>query len=76
MKRTVKEWIEFLNMGSNHYIGLEMKNGMRCQLKNYLPAPNCIDSYDSWLDCIVTKAYIINTQEDNKFYHLLIYSVE
>jgi hypothetical protein len=75
MKKTVREWIEFLNMGSNHYIGLEMENGIRCKDENYIPAPKCMEEFDGWLDFVVTKAYIINWEKNGNYYHLLIYTV-
>lgn len=74
MTRTVKEWIEFLSMGDNHYIGLEMENGVNCPIKNYLKANKCLEEFfEPWSDAIVVRAYVSNLVANNNHYHLLVF---
>lgn len=70
MTRTVKEWIDFLNMGDNHYIGLQ--NGIHCSLDNYFKASECVERFEGWLNEIVIKAHVLNFVENGNNYHLLI----
>lgn len=73
MNKTVKQWIEFLNMGNNHFIALESKsNTASYQRKIYLPIKESLEKFSGWLDEIVEGAYICNSIQDGNFYHLLI----
>ena len=75
MTRTVKEWLDFLNMGDNHYVGLEMENGVKCKYNDYLPIKQCLVEYEPWFNEIVVNCYIVNQKLLNGQYrHLLIYS--
>ena len=73
MTKTVKEWIDFLNMGSNHYVGLKKKDGIDCSIDNYYPVNECAKKFDGWLNEIVIKAHVINFELNGNYYHLLIF---
>jgi hypothetical protein len=76
MKKTVREWIEFLNMDDSNYIGLEMENGIRCWWDNYVPAPKCMEEFDGYLDYVVTMVWLKQrTSKEGITYHKLIYTV-
>lgn len=69
MKRTVKEWAEFLNMDENQKFGLESKGGIKIRIKDYKSFTEFINHYDEWwLGQPVIKAYVDNLPN----YHLLI----
>ena len=75
MTRTVKEWLDFLNMGDNHYVGLEMENGVKCKHNGYPPIKQCLVEYEPWFNAIVVNCYIVNQKLSNgQYLHLLIYS--
>lgn len=73
MTRTVKEWIEFLNMGNNHFIGLEKENGVKCSRVNYFIAHSCVKNFEDYLNEIVVKTYISNFKVGERYFHLLVY---
>ena len=73
MTKTVKEWIDFLNMGNNHYVGLKKKDGVNCSIENYHPVSECAEKFDGWLNEIVIKAYVINFESNGNYNHLLIF---
>ena len=71
MKRTVKEWVEFLNMDENQRFGLESEGGLKIKIKDYEPFAEFINHYDEWwLNQPVIRAYVDNLPG----YHLLIIS--
>lgn len=73
MTKTVREWIEFLNMGNNHYIGLQKQDGLKCALDNYHRAGECEKEFEGYLNEIVIKTYVVNFKKDGNYYHLLVY---
>lgn len=73
MKKTVKEWIEFLNMGNNHFIGIESKSATYpSQRIIYVSAKESAEKFNGWLNDIVEGAYICNYVENGNVYHLLL----
>ena len=72
MKRTVKEWAEFLNMDENQKFALESEGGLRVKIKDYKTFAEFINYYKWWLEQPVIKAYVDNLPN----YHLLIISMD
>lgn len=73
MTKTVREWIEFLNMGDNHYIGLQKQGGLKCSNDNYHRAEECEKELEGYLDEVVIKTYVVNFEKNGNYYHLLVY---
>lgn len=73
MTKTIREWVEFLQMGDNHYIGIAKEKGLPCRLKDYVLASECLEYFDGWLDEIATKVYVRNFYDEGKYFHLIMY---
>lgn len=73
MKKTVREWIAFLNQGNNHFIGLEhIDSKTYLKKSNYIACDKALEVFDGWLDDIPIKFYINNFEENGNYYHVLI----
>ncbi len=72
MTKTVREWIKFLDMGPNHLIGVQMKNGVCCKDKYHFEASKCLEEYEPWLDEIAIEVWVRNSCSKGNYYHLLI----
>ena len=69
MKRTAKEWAEFLNMDEDQRFALESEGGIKVKIKDYKPFDEFINQYDEWwFNQPVVRAYVDNLPN----YHLLI----
>lgn len=66
MKRTVREWIEFLRTEENATFAIEDINGLKAIYKDYKPADETIancDNYgfEEWLNTVPIKVRYKNT---------------
>ena len=73
MTKTIREWIEFLQMGDNHYIGIRKEGGHPFKIKDYILASECFEYFDGWLDEIATTVRVCNLCYEGKYYHLIMY---
>ena len=73
MKKTVREWIEFL-ADENMRFGLKPVNASYI-LSNecYYTADEAIEKFEGWLDEVVVQAYPNNGKIDNAYYCLMMY---
>lgn len=72
MKRTVKEWAEFLNTDENQKFALKSKGGLQVAIKDYKSFEDFINLYDEWWYARpVIKVYVDNLPN----YHLFIISM-
>ena len=69
MRRTVREWVEFLNIDENQRFALKSEGGITVKIKNYKPYQEFLDCYDDyWFEQPVVRTYVDNLPN----YHLLI----
>ncbi len=67
--KTVKQWIEFLN-DKNDYI-LVTEKGAKSKKELYINSANCRKIYSDLLDETVETVYIMNMEDNGKYYHRL-----
>ena len=73
MKRTVIEWVEFLNIDGNQRFGIK-KHGSHLIMatKDYLPATKFVEIFEGWMnDPVVNVWYNNQVDEQGIAYHLL-----
>lgn len=73
MKRTVIEWVEFLNTDDNQRFGIEQHNSsLRMAVNDYLPAAEFVKTFEGWMNDPVAKVWHNNrVDEQGIAYHLL-----
>lgn len=73
MKRTVIEWVEFLNTDGNQRFGIKMRDSnLIISTKDYLPADEFMKIFKDWMnDPVVNVWYNNQVDEQGIAYHLL-----
>jgi hypothetical protein len=68
MNRTVKEWVDFLNIDENQKFAIEAEGGIKARDWSYKTFEEFLKVYEGWLDSPVINAWINNYPN----WHLLI----
>lgn len=73
MKRTVIEWVEFLNTDGNQRFSIKMQgSNIIISTKDYLPADEFMKIFKDWMnDPVVNVWYNNQVDEQGIAYHLL-----
>ena len=71
MKRTMIEWVNFLNINSNQYFGIKRYGSNRTSyINDYLSAEEFIKTYEGWANDEVVRVWHSNRESEGKCYHL------
>lgn len=73
MKRTVIEWVEFLNTDGNQRFGIKKYGSdLGMAIKDYLPANKFVKTFEGWMNDSVVQVWHNNLiDEQGIAYHLL-----